>query len=102
LVRGIGLVNLVHANVKDFFPIDYRIYGPETDGKTKNDHFKEMVVAAVSGKGIQAKTVLFDSWYASAENLKQIHRLKLRFVTKLKKKKSQGIGKQGIGLHSTG
>jgi hypothetical protein len=46
LVRGIGVVNLVHSAgaEKDFYPIDYRIYAPDQDGKTKNDHFAEMVI----------------------------------------------------------
>ena len=38
-VKGIGLVNFVHSsgNEGDFWPIDYRVYSPEDDGKTKND-----------------------------------------------------------------
>lgn len=42
LVRGIEVVNLVHSAgaKKDFYPIDYRIYDPEQDGKIKNDHFQ--------------------------------------------------------------
>lgn len=37
LVKGIGLVNLVHTNgfEGDFYPINYRLYDPEGDGKTK-------------------------------------------------------------------
>ena len=42
LVRGIGVVNLVHSDGRDFYPIDFRIYSPEADGKTKNEHFREM------------------------------------------------------------
>ena len=38
LVNGIGVVNLVHSDGTDFYPIDYRIYAKDTDGKTKNDH----------------------------------------------------------------
>ena len=39
-VKGIGLVNFVHSggNDGDFWPIDYQVYHPDTDGKTKNDH----------------------------------------------------------------
>jgi hypothetical protein len=49
LVRGIGIVNLVHSagDKKDFYPIDYRIYAPDQDGKTKNEHFSEMVINVV-------------------------------------------------------
>ncbi len=86
LVRGIGIVNLIHTNGKDggYYPIDFRIYDRESDGKTKNDHFLEMVIRAVADKRIKAKTVLFDTWYASVENLKAIHRMGLFFVTSLK------------------
>jgi hypothetical protein len=86
LVRGIDIVNLVHSTgvAGEFYPIDYRIYAPEVDGKTKNDHFREMVIHAVSDKGLQAKTILFDSWYASVDNLKLVQRLGLRFFTTLK------------------
>ena len=42
--------------------MDYRLYAPLADGKTKNEHFREMLVPAVADKRIQAKTVLMDSW----------------------------------------
>lgn len=85
LVRGIGVVNLVHTNGKgDFCPIDYRIYAKEYDGKTKNDHFQEMLIRAVYDKQVKARTILFDSWYASCSNLKLINRLQLVFYTTLK------------------
>jgi len=77
LVRGIGIVNLVHTTGPngEFSPIDSRISAPEQDGKTKNDHFREMLIRAASAKGIQAKTVLFDSGYASVDNRKLVQRL---------------------------
>lgn len=41
LVRGIGIVNLVHSagNKKDLYPIDYCIYAPDQDGNTKERSF---------------------------------------------------------------
>ena len=35
MVEGIGVVNLLHTNGQDhgFYPIDYRIYDPDGDGK---------------------------------------------------------------------
>ena len=84
LVRGIGIVNLVHSDGADYYPIDYRVYAPSADGKTKNDHFREMVLNAKHDKQIQANTILFDSWYASWQNLKLIEQLGMRFVTTLK------------------
>jgi hypothetical protein len=77
VVAGIGVVNLVHSNgaESDFYPLDYRIYAPDMDGKTKNDHVRDMLVATIADKQLQARTVLFDSWYASADNLKLVHGL---------------------------
>jgi hypothetical protein len=101
LVRGIGLVNLVHSAgaEKDFYPVDYRIYAPEQDGKTKNDHFAEMVINAVFAKKIKAKRILFDSWYASAENLKLVHRLSLVFFTTLKSNRLVSLSKEAGWIH---
>jgi len=101
LVRGIGIVNLVHSSGRegDFYPIDYRIYAPEADGKTKNDHFREMVVRAMSDKRLQAKTILFDTWYASADNLKLIHRLNLVFFTTLKENRLVSLSKEEGYIH---
>ena len=51
LVRGIGIVNLVHSNGKDdeHYPLDFRIYAKEAAGKTKNDHFQERLLQAIVG-----------------------------------------------------
>jgi len=57
------VVNLVHSDGKEHYPVDLRIYDNIADGKIKNDHFRDMLVNAVADKGILAKTVLFDSWY---------------------------------------
>ena len=101
LVRGIGVVNLVHSAgaKKDFYPMDYRIYAPGQDGKTKNDHFTEMVIKAVFAKKIKAKRILFDSWYASAENLKLVHRLGLVFFTTLKSNRMVSLSKESGWIH---
>jgi SRSO17 transposase len=99
LVRGIGVINLVHTDGEDFYPIDYRIYAPEADGKTKNDHFREMLLKATSDKHLQARTLLFDSWYASVDNLKLIVRLNLFFVTTLKDNRLVSLSPEGGYIH---
>ena len=101
LVRGIGVVNLVHSagDGKDFYPIDYRIYAPDQDGKTKNDHFAELVINAVFAKKIKAKRILFDNWYASADNLKLVDRLDLTFFTTLKSNRMISLSKEGGWIH---
>ncbi len=101
LVSGIGVVNLVHSAgaQKDFYPIDYRIYAPDTDGKTKNDHFRAMFIAAIADKRLQARTVLFDTWYASADNLKLVHRAGRIFYTTLKANRLVSLDKAQGYIH---
>jgi hypothetical protein len=100
VVKGIGVVNLVHSGgQEDFYPIDYRVYAPEVDGKTKNHHFQEMFVHALDQKHIRARTILFDSWYASAENLKLIHRRQRIFFTTLKSNRLVSLSKEEGYVH---
>lgn len=101
LVRGIGIVNLVHSagSKQDFYPIDYRIYAPDQDGKSKNDHFMDMVKNALSDKQILAKYILFDAWYASVANLKLVHRLGLTFFTTLKSNRMVSLSKEEGYIH---
>ena len=101
LVRGIGVVNLVHTNGAEgeYYPIDFRVYAKSADGKTKNDHFQDMLIRAVADKQIQAKTVLFDSWYASWKNLKLVHRLGLTFYTTLKSNRLVSLSKESGYVH---
>jgi hypothetical protein len=101
LVRGIGVINLVHTNgqAHGFYPIDYRIYDPDGDGKSKNTHFREMLLRAISEKGLQARTILFDAWYASVDNLKLIQRLGRVFVTTLKSNRLVSLSKETGYVH---
>ena len=48
VIRGIGLVSCVyvHPRTERFWVVDYRIFDPERDGKTKLDHVAEMLQAA--------------------------------------------------------
>lgn len=99
LVRGIGVVNLVHSDGKDYYPIDYRIYENSVDGKTKNDHFREMLINAVSAKQLIAKRVLFDNWYSSWQNLKLVNSLQLFFYTTLKSNRLVSLSKETGYVH---
>jgi hypothetical protein len=96
LVKGIGLVNLVHTNgsLGNFYPINYRIYNPDSDGKTKNEHFQEMFKQAVEKQEIKARKIAFDSWYASVGNLKMIHRSGWTFYTNVKSNRKVSITKE--------
>jgi hypothetical protein len=95
------VVSLVHSAGKDhpFYPIDYRVYAPDIDGKTKNAHFQEMFVHALDQKQLRAHTILFDGWYASAENLKLIHRRKRTFFTTLRSNRLVSLSKEQGYVH---
>ncbi len=99
LVQGIGVVNLVHTDGESYYPIDFRMYAKEMDGKTKNDHFREMLLSAKQDKGIEANTVLFDSWYGSWDNLKRVHRLGMVFFTTLKSNRMVSLSKEEGYVH---
>ncbi len=66
IVKGIGLVNCIYVNPKlqTFWVIDYRIFNPDVDGKTKIDHVKDMLQNLVYQKLLPFDTVLIDTWYA--------------------------------------
>ena len=96
MVRGIGLVNLVHSSGEagDFLPLDYRIYAPDEDGKTKNDHFRDLFDGVVAAGKLLARTILFDSWYAGSTNLKHIHRAGWTFFTTLQRNRLVSLAKE--------
>ena len=75
--------------------MDYCMYAPEQDGKTKKDHFADMAIHAVYAKNIQAKRILLDRWYASAENGKLVRRLGLVFFTTRKSNRRVRLSKEG-------
>ena len=45
VVNGINLVTLPWSDGDRLSPTDYRVYHKATDGKTKNDHFADMLAA---------------------------------------------------------
>jgi len=100
VIRGIDIVNLVHSSGDgDYYPIDYRIFAPEYEKATKNDHFLAMLKAAFEVRNIRAKYVLFDSWYASVANLKYIHRHDRIFYTTLKSNRLVSLTKEEGYVH---
>ncbi len=101
LVRGIGVLNLLHTTGAghEFYPIDYRVYDPTGDGKTKNEHFREILTRAFADKGLQARYILFDSWYASVENLKYLQRQGRIFITTLKSNRKVSLSKAEGYVH---
>jgi hypothetical protein len=82
VVQGINLVSLLWTDGDRHIPCDYRIYDT-TDGRTKNDHFADMIRTA-KARGFTPRCVVFDSWYSSLDNLKLIRSLGWIWLTRLK------------------
>lgn len=85
VVKGIGLESLLWTGEDNqHIPIDYRIYDKDTDGKTKNQHLRDMLLTAYH-RGFKPKYVLIDSWYTALENLKLINKFQWKWVAQLRK-----------------
>jgi hypothetical protein len=86
VIKGIGVVTCVYVNPQadQFWLIDYRIYDPAGDGKTKLDHVREMLSNVVSEKQLPFHAVLMDSWYATKDLMLYIESLKEIYYCPLK------------------
>lgn len=86
VIKGIGVVTCVYVNpaIDRFWVIDYRIYDPDADGKTKLDHVQEMLSLLVYHKQLSFETVLMDSWYATKALMLHIEKLGKRYYCPLK------------------
>lgn len=86
VIKGIGVVTCVYINpeLDQFWIIDYRIYDPDGDGKTKLDHVRQMLNNALSDKGLPFRGVLMDSWYAERKLMLHIERLNKVYYCPLK------------------
>jgi hypothetical protein len=86
VIKGIGVVTCVYINPEadQFWIIDYRIYDPDGDGKTKLDHVREMLNNALYDKGLPFRGVLMDSWYTERKLMLHIERLNKVYYCPLK------------------
>jgi hypothetical protein len=85
VIRGIGLVSCVYINPKteNFWVIDYRVFDPDADGKTKLDHIEDMLHSLVHRR-VPFETVLVDSWYATKDLMVVIEGMGKRYYCPLK------------------
>lgn len=81
MVKGIDLITLLWKDGDRHFPCDYRIYDRTNDGKTKNDHFGDMLEVAKI-LGFTPECVLFNSWYSSFDNIKRLKNLGWQWLTR--------------------
>ncbi len=82
VIKGIGVVTCVYVNPEtdQFWLIDYRIYDPDGDGKTKLDHVREMLSNIV----YHIRAVLMDTWYATKDLILFIESLRKLYYCPLK------------------
>ena len=86
IIKGIGGVNCVSVNLDtgEHWIVDWRVYDPDGDGKTKLGHVRDMFDAAIQGKSLPFRAVLMDSWYATKELMMHIGRAGKVFYCPLK------------------
>jgi len=88
VVVGIGVVTCVYYNPDNdkFYPLDYRIYDKERDGKTKLDHVNDMLDDLIKkDRKKQFFThILVDSWYATTKFLNKIMDYDKLFICSIK------------------
>ena len=80
---------------REQFQLIIRIFDKDTDRKTKNDHFAEMLLEA-HNRGFEPRLVCFDSWYSALENLKLCRALGWHFLTRLKSNRKVNPDKEGL------
>lgn len=111
VIKGIGMLNFLWVDSsKQVSPMDVRIYEPKEDGKTKNDHFREMLRLAKE-RQVKPDAVIADSWYSSLDNLKCIRDFGWKFVMGLRKNRTVNKGEkledlqipdEGLRIHLRG
>ncbi len=86
VIKGIGVVTCVYVNpaLDRFWLIDYRIYDPDGDGKSKLDHVREMLANIVYQKQLPFEAVLMDTWYATHDLMLFIESLQKFYYCPLK------------------
>ena len=77
VIKGIGVVTCVYVNPEcdRFWIIDYRIYHPIGDGKSKLQHVQDMLGNVVYQKQLPFQAVLMDTWYAAKWLMRYIEQL---------------------------
>ena len=86
VIKGIGVVNGVYVNLdtQKFWVIDWRIYPPDEDGKTKLDHRREMLDNVLHHNKLPFDFVLMDAGYATKALMMHIDKAGKTFHCPLK------------------
>lgn len=101
VIRGIGVVTCVYVNPEtdQFWIIDYRIFEPETDHKSKLDHLRDMLANAVHQKRLPFRVVLMDTWYAAKNELLFIEQLGKVYYCPVRENRLVSLHRDEKGYH---
>ncbi len=83
VVSGINIITLLWTDGEKLVPTDFRVYDKPFGGKTKNEHFSDMLYAARE-RGLHPDYTVFDSWYTSLDNLRQLKEMEWRWFARMK------------------
>jgi hypothetical protein len=86
VIKGIGIVTCVYVNpdLNRFWVIDYRVFDPDRDGRSKLDHVLEMWRTLIHVEKLPFRTVLMDRWYAAMKIIKEIEKAEKFYYCPLK------------------
>src|ERR1700722_16436334 len=86
IIKGIGVVNFLYYNpeMDRYWLIDFRIFDPSKDGKTKLDHPACAGLSLANERGLQFSSVLMDSWYATSQIMVRLQNEKKIFYCPIK------------------
>lgn len=107
IINGIGVVNCLYVNstTGESWIIDWRIYNPMEDNKSKLQHVKEMFDDVMGHKQLPLRVVLMDSWYATKDLMMHFDRAGKVFYCPLKANRkvddANGSGKGSYKAVST-
>jgi len=101
VIKGIGVVTCVYVNpdTQQFWMIDYRIYAPETDGKSKLDHMREILIHTVKHKRLPFRVVLMDTWYAAKDEILLIEQLGKVYYCPVKDNRLVSLSREDKSYH---
>ena len=97
VVTEIDLLMLLWTDGERHLPCDYRIYDKPNDGKTKNNHFWDLIDTP-KARGFQPEYLLFYGWHSSLVNLKD----RYSWMAMADKAQTQQKGQPGQGSQSVG
>ena len=84
MTASCSISRYVSPRTQRYWIIDWRVYAPDSDAKSKLTHMQEMLDNAMKVKMLSFRSVLMDSWYATKDLMLHLHRAGKIFYCPLK------------------